>query len=205
MYAPPSAQLLSAFRLHLHVAIFKCLKLAQKLWGEQVMNLYLHTLATHVGNNYEKMDFRNLNCEQGEASFAVLKKMLLASARRKDIVLDDVIKRLDYQRRVQKEYGKKKRKQIAEAQIEKEFRKHKWNDLNIEINDESKAFLNHLRSLNYQENTHFKVDDKKNILYHQNPYHLLHRLCQMRVIFSFTIFLFCSLFLLVHNIFFYAG
>jgi gamma-glutamyltranspeptidase len=161
MYAPPSAQLLSAFRLHLHVAIFKCLKLAQKLWGEQVMNLYLHTLATHVGNNYEKMDFRNLNCEQGEASFAVLKKMLLASARRKDIVLDDVIKRLDYQRRVQKEYGKKKRKQIAEAQIEKEFRKHKWNDLNIEINDESKAFLNHLRSLNYQENTHFKVDDKK--------------------------------------------
>jgi hypothetical protein len=119
MYAPPSAQQITAFRLHLHVAIFKSMKLAQKLWGNEVMNLYLHTLSAHVGSEYEKMDFRNTNCEQGEASFALLKKMLLASCRRQYQVLEDICKRLHYQRYVQFEYGRKKRKPTTEAEIEK--------------------------------------------------------------------------------------
>jgi len=70
MYALPSFRKVPAFRLHLHVAGFLLLRYSRILWGIEIMCMYLHTIAIHSPTFYEKMDFRNANCEQGEAFFS---------------------------------------------------------------------------------------------------------------------------------------
>lgn len=151
MYAPPSAQRIREFRLRLHVSTFLMLSMAYDLWGVACMCLYFHNITAHAAEQFEHIDFKNQSCEAGEGAFAVENPILEAGCQRQEEVFDDMLLRLENEARVKKEHGIRVRTVDAvEGKIEERFRQHKWEEVSVLLDAESKALIKHLTELGYQ-------------------------------------------------------
>jgi hypothetical protein len=164
LYAPPSAQRVPQFRLHLHVATFLLLRLAHDLWRENCMCLYFHNITAHSGDLYELLDFKNQSCESGEGQFGVEKPHIQAGCQRQEEVLDDLLLRLHFSRIVKAEHSRRQRSvDPVEQKIEERFRQHQWHDLSISVDSQSRALIQDLRQLGYKgdnEGTDWQTNGK---------------------------------------------
>lgn len=91
-YQLPSAQKNRQVRLRLNLNLFIHYLYSRILWGDNIMDVYLHEILIHWGRFFETNSFLNCSTEQGEAWYSSVKRILKAFApRNQEAAIEEVL------------------------------------------------------------------------------------------------------------------
>ena len=152
-YLLPAAQRKRGVQLRLFYVTFNLTKMAKQLWGESVMNNYLHSIFVHWAPYFTKRDFRNSSTEQGEAWLAFLKRVFRSyTNRRPDEALLELLHRMHDEAEVQDLTGARKRQEKKMGKIKVEFqRSYVFQEVSSPANGDTAAFLDYLRTFGFSD------------------------------------------------------
>jgi len=133
-----------------------------------IMNLYLHTIVTHLADFYQSMDFKNSSTERGEAFLASMKHIFLRFTSRdftKAQTMREVLIRHCWQAKIVPTLRSTGDSHTTYSRISRSFDRHVFQELEFDTTDpvrkrEVFALLNHLENdFGYQNGKHWLIQN----------------------------------------------